>query len=122
MHLIVILISNKFQKNPNGNLSIELLQGARLAGVNSAPVTSSSQMVSPHTPACLKGGTSSYQSPGELNACNTKGVYLPSLSPYELPSSARSQSSSLVGEGACQTESHPLVGGSMDNIGDKQVL
>ncbi|KAM2280356.1 hypothetical protein ACFX1S_041085 [Malus domestica] len=107
---------------PDGTTFPSKSQGARLAGVNSAPVTSSSQMVSPHTPASLKGGTSSYQSPGELNACNIKGVYLPSLSPYDLPSSARSQSSSLVGEGACQTESHPLIGGSMDNIGDKQIV
>ena len=125
MHLIVILISNKFQKkkNPNGNVYIELLQGPRLAGVNSAAVTSSSsQMVSPRTPASLKGVTSGYQSPGELNASNTKGVYLPSLSPYDLPSSARSQGSSIVGDGAGQTESHPLIGGSMDNVGNKQVL
>ncbi|CAN6568119.1 unnamed protein product [Malus baccata var. baccata] len=99
------------------------LRGPRLAGVNSAAVTSSSsQIVSPRTPASLKGVTAGFQSPGELNACNTKGVYLPSLSTYDLPSSARSQGSSIVGDGAGQTESHPLIGGSMDNVGNKQIV
>ncbi|XP_050137060.1 beta-amylase 7-like [Malus sylvestris] len=55
-----------------------------------------------------------------LAACNTKGVYLPSLSPYDLLSSARSQGSSIVGDGAGQTESHLLIGGSMYNVGNKQ--
>ncbi|KAH0970619.1 hypothetical protein GBA52_022775 [Prunus armeniaca] len=45
--------------------------GPRPAGVNSAAV--SSQMVSPQTPASLKGVTSGYRSSGELNACNMKG-------------------------------------------------
>ncbi|CAN6711026.1 unnamed protein product [Malus baccata var. baccata] len=108
---------------PDGTTFPSKSQGPRLAGVNSAAVTSSSsQIVSPRTPACLKGVTSGYQSPGELNASNTKGVYLPSLSPYDLPSSARSQGSSIVGDGAGQTESHPLIGGSMDNVGNKQIV
>lgn len=103
-----------------GMLSIPLLQGPRPASVNSAAV--SSQMVSPQTPASLKGVTSGYRSSGELNACNMKGVFIPSSSPYDLPSSARSQNSSIVGDGGGQTDSHPLIGGSMDNVGDKQVL
>ncbi|XP_034205624.1 beta-amylase 2, chloroplastic-like isoform X2 [Prunus dulcis] len=103
-----------------GMLSIPLLQGPRPAGVNSAAV--SSQMVSPQTPASLKGVTSGYRSSGELNACNMKGVFIPSSSPYDLPSSARSQNSSIVGDGGGQTDSHPLIGGSMDNVGDKQIV
>ncbi|XP_021800272.1 beta-amylase 7-like isoform X3 [Prunus avium] len=105
---------------PDGTTFPAKSQGPRPAGVNSAAV--SSQMVSPQTPASLKGVTSAYRSSGELNACNMKGVFIPSSSPYDLPSSARSQNSSIVGDGGGQTDSHPLIGGSMDNVGDKQIV
>lgn len=96
--------------------SLQLLQGPRPAVVNSTAVTSSSsQMVSQPTPMSLKGVTSGYQSSVEHNACHIKSVFMPGSSPYDLPSIS-------TGDGGDQTESHPLIGDSMDNVGDKQVL
>ena len=81
-------------------------------------------MVSQQTPpTSLQGVFSGYHTSAEFNACRMKGVFMPtpSPSPYDLSSSARSQSSSMVGDGGEQTESLPLVADSMEVINDKQV-
>ncbi|XWS77029.1 hypothetical protein CRYUN_Cryun01aG0228400 [Craigia yunnanensis] len=49
-----------------------------------------------------------------------EGVFMPT-SPYDLSSSSRSQSSGMVGDVGEQTESLPLVAGSMEVINDKQL-
>lgn len=80
-------------------------------------------MVSQHSPsASLRGVASGYQCSVEYNTGRMKGVYIPSSSPYDLSSSARSHTSSLVGDGGEPIESHPLIGGSMNSTDDKQVL
>lgn len=85
--------------------------------------SSSSHMVSQQSPpASLRGVTSGYQSSVEYNAGRMKSIYMPGSSPYDLSSSVRSQTSPLVGDGVEHTESHPLVGSSMNTVGDKQVL
>lgn len=43
-------------------------------------------------------------------------------SPYDLSSSTRSHSSPLVGDGGEPAENHPLIGGSVNSVDDKQVL
>lgn len=71
-------------------------------------------------PTSLRGVSSGYRTSVEYNACRMKGVFMPTPSPYDLSSSARSQSSVMVGDGGEQTESLPLIVGSMEVV-DKQV-
>lgn len=94
-----------------------------MGGASAVMTPSSSHMVSQQTPAAsLRGVTSGYQSSGEYNASSMKGVYMPNSSPYDLSSSTRSQTPPMVGDGGEQIESHPLIGGSMNTVDDKQVL
>lgn len=104
--------------------SLQLLQGTRPAAVNSAVVTSSSShMVPQQTPtASVRGVNSDYRNSVEYNACRMKGVYVPNASAYDLSTSTRSQTSSMVGDGGEQTEIHPLISGSIDTVDDKQVV
>lgn len=99
------------------------MQGSRPVGGPSAVATSSSShQVSQQTPsASLRGVSPGYRTSVEYNSCRMKGVFVPTPSPYDLSTSTQSQTSAMVGEGGEQTESHPLIGGSMDNINDKQV-
>lgn len=93
-----------------------------MGGASAVVTPSSSHMVSQQTPAAsLRGVTSGYQSSGEYNASSMKGVYMPNSSPYDLSSSTRSQTPPMVGDGG-EHESHPLIGGSMNTVDDKQVL
>lgn len=79
-------------------------------------------MASQQTPsASLRGVASGYRSPLEYNACQTKGVFMPTPPPYDLSSSSRSQTS-MAGDGEAQRDNHPLIGGSMDNVDEKQVF
>ncbi|XP_075671883.1 beta-amylase 7 [Castanea sativa] len=109
---------------PDGTTFPSRSQGPRPMGGASAVVTpSSSHMVSQQTPAAsLRGVTSGYQSSGEYNASSMKGVYMPNSSPYDLSSSTRSQTPPMVGDGGEQIESHPLIGGSMNTVDDKQIV
>ena len=114
-----IFTSDESMENPNGN--VFSLQGSRPAGGTSAGMTSSSsQMVSQQTPTSLRGVSSGYRTSVEYNACSMKGVFMPTP-PYDLSSSARSQNSGMVGDGGEQTESLPLIAGSMEAVNDKQV-
>ncbi|KAL6128723.1 hypothetical protein ACLB2K_072078 [Fragaria x ananassa] len=101
---------------PDGTAYPSNNQGPRPAGVNSAAVTSSSsQMVSQPTPVSLKGVTSGYPSSVEHTADHMKSVFMPGSSPYDLPAINTAY-------GGDQTQSHPLIGGSMDDVGDKQIV
>lgn len=71
-------------------------------------------MVSQPTPVSLKGVTSGYPSSVEHTADHMKSVFMPGSSPYDLPAIN-------TADGGDQTQSHPLIGGSMDDVGDKQV-
>ncbi|XWS32187.1 hypothetical protein CRYUN_Cryun23aG0139100 [Craigia yunnanensis] len=109
---------------PDGTTFPSRSQGSRPAGGTSAGMTSSSsQMVSQQAPpTSLPGASSGYCTSAEYNACHMKGVFMPTPSPYDLSSSARSQSSGMVGDGGEQTESLPLIAGSMEVINDKQII
>lgn len=79
-------------------------------------------MPSLHTPSASLGGVASgYRSSLEYNACQMKGAFLPAPSPYDIPTSSRSQTS-MVGEEEEQRDNHPLIGGSMHNVDAKEVL
>lgn len=85
--------------------------------------TSSSHMGQQQIPpASLKGVGTGYQSSVEYNESRMKGVYMPNSSPYDISTSARSQTSPMMGDGGEQTESHPLIGDSINAIDDKQVV
>ncbi|XP_020218687.1 beta-amylase 7 isoform X4 [Cajanus cajan] len=108
------------EKLPHWNLFFSTLQGQKPVGGNSTIVTSSSHVASQQTPsASLRGVASGYRSPLEYNACQTKGVLMPTPSPYDLSSSSRSQTS--MGDGEAQRDNRPLIGGSMDNVDEKQI-
>lgn len=47
---------------------------------------------------------------------------MPSSSAYDISTSARSQTSTMIGDRGEQTESHPVIVGSIDTIDDKQVV
>lgn len=47
---------------------------------------------------------------------------MPAPTPYDLTSGSQSQSSSMMGSEEEQRDSHPLIGCSMDNVDEKQVL
>lgn len=97
-------------------------QGLRHAG---APVATSSslQMVQQQTPpASLRAVATGYQSSLEFNESRMKGVYMPSSSPYDISAIAQSQTSTMAGDGGEQTESHSLIGSSINAIDDKQVV
>ena len=72
-------------------------------------------------PSSIRGVSSGYKSSLEYNARQMKGVFMPGQSPYDLSSGSRSQTSSMMGDGGEQRENHPLVGGSMDGVDEKQV-
>ena len=85
--------------------------------------SSSSQMVQQQTPpASLRAVATGYQSSLEFNESRMRGVYMPSSSPYDISTIAQSQTSTMAGDGGEQTESHPLIGGSINAIDDKQVV
>ncbi|OMP00400.1 Glycoside hydrolase, family 14B, plant [Corchorus olitorius] len=109
---------------PDGTTFPSRSQGSRPAGGTSAGMTSSSsQMVSQQTPpSSLRGISSGYRTSVEYNACRMKGVFMPTPSPYDLSSSARSQSPGMVGDGGEQTDSLPLIAGSMEVVNDKQIM
>ncbi|KAL5859754.1 hypothetical protein ACOSQ4_001050 [Xanthoceras sorbifolium] len=109
---------------PDGTTFPSRSQGSRPAAGTSAMVTSSSSlMVSQQAPTpSLRGVSPGYQSSVEYNTCRVKGVFMPTASPYDLSSSAPSQTSALVGDGVEQRESHSLIGGPMNTINDKQIV
>ncbi|GLT60656.1 hypothetical protein SLA2020_334130 [Shorea laevis] len=109
---------------PDGTTFPPRTQGSRPVGGTSTGLTSSSShLVSPQTPpASVRGVSSGYRASVEYNSCRMKGVFMPTPSPYDLSSSARSQTSGMVGDGGEQTESHPLIGGSMEIVNDKQIV
>lgn len=92
-------------------------------GTSTAVVTSSSShLVQQQTPpTSLRGVSSGYRSSVEYNASRMKGVFVPASSPYDVSPSSRSHSAVVMGDRGGQAENHPLIGGSMDAVDDKQV-
>ena len=92
-------------------------------GTSTAVVTSSSpHLVQQQTPpTSLRGVSSGYRSSVEYNATPMKGVFVPASSPYDVSPSPRSHSAVVVQDRGGQAENHPLIGGSMDTVDDKQV-
>ncbi|XP_028770299.1 beta-amylase 7 [Neltuma alba] len=109
---------------PDGTTFPSRSQGQRPAGGTSTVVTSSaSHMASQQTtPTSLKGATSGCRSSSEYNASRLKGVFMPAPTPYDLTSGSQSQSSSMMGSGEEQRDNHPLIGCSMDNVDEKQIV
>lgn len=103
---------------PQEPKSLQLLQVPRPAGGTTptpAIAPSSSHMPLPQTPpASLQGISSGYQNTVEYNACQMKGVFVPSSSPYDIPSNVRAHTSAMVEEGG-DTQNDPLIGGSVNN-------
>ncbi|XP_057463367.1 beta-amylase 7-like [Actinidia eriantha] len=100
-------------------------QGIRPAGgTSSAPLTSASSHVpmQQNPSASLRGICSGNKSSVEYNACRMKGVFVPTLSPYDVSSSSRSQTEAMVVAGGEGAENYPLIGGSMDTVDNRQVI
>ncbi|KDP28631.1 hypothetical protein JCGZ_14402 [Jatropha curcas] len=109
---------------PDGTTFPSRSQGSRpVTGTSAAATTSSSHLVSQQTPSTsLRGVSPGYRTSVEYNSSRLKGVFMPTPSPFDLPTSTQSQTSAMMGDGVEQTESHPLIGGSLDTINDKQVV
>lgn len=58
----------------------------------------------------------------DYNSSRMKGVFTPSSCPYDLSSSARSQTSVIIGDGGEQIENRPIIGGSVLTGDGKQVM
>ncbi|XP_059634168.1 beta-amylase 7-like isoform X2 [Cornus florida] len=107
---------------PDGTTFPSRSQDTRTTGgMSTTVVTSSSSHMSLEQPppASMKGISSGHQSFVEYNA-SMKSVFVPTSSPYDVSSSARSQTSGFLGDEGI--ENHPLVGGSMDTVDNKQVV
>ncbi|XP_052194434.1 beta-amylase 7-like isoform X2 [Diospyros lotus] len=109
---------------PDGTTFPARSQGTRPAGGGTSTTaltsTSSDMPMEQTPPISLRGICSDYKSPVEYNAGHMKGVFVPSSSPYDVSSSARSQTSAMGGDGGA-AENHPLIGGSMDSVENKMV-
>ncbi|KAM3218573.1 beta-amylase 7 [Capsicum annuum] len=98
-------------------------QGTGTAGGTSTTMVTS---LSPHIPtqhtppAALKSMTSGFQNTADQSACQMKSVFVPSSSPYDSSSTARSQTSAIVANGQV-TQNDPFLVGCVDSI-DKQVI
>ncbi|KAM7511988.1 hypothetical protein LguiB_010863 [Lonicera macranthoides] len=103
---------------PDGTTFPSRSQVPRTAGgTTSTPAVapSSSHMPPPQTPpASLQGISSGYQNMVEYNACQMKGVFVPSSSPYDIPTNVGAHTSAMMEEEG-DTQNDPLIGGSVDN-------
>ncbi|KAG8653577.1 beta-amylase 7 isoform X3 [Manihot esculenta] len=109
---------------PDGTTFPSRTQNPRpLGGTSAGAISSSTHLVSQQTPsASLRGVSPGYRPSVEYNSSRLKGVFVPAPSPYDLPTSTQSQNSAMMGDGGEQTESHPLISGSLDNVNDKQIV
>lgn len=108
---------------PFSLLPFQVSRPAGGTGTSTALVTSSSShLVQQQTPpTSLRGVSSGYRSSVEYNATRMKGVFMPASSPYDVSPVSRSHSAVVVQDRGGQVENHPLIGGSMDTVDDKQV-
>lgn len=98
-------------------------QGTGTAGgTPTTMVTSSSSHIpTQHTPpGSLKDVPSGFQNTDDQSACQMKSVFVPTSSPYDSSSTARSHTSAMVADGL-DTQNDPFLVGSVDSI-DKQVV
>lgn len=103
-------------------LFFKYLQGTGSAGgTPTTMVTSSSSHIPTQhiPPGSLKGVPSGFQNTDDQSACQMKSVLVPTSSPYDSSSTARSQTSAMVADGL-DTQNDPFLVGSADSI-DKQV-
>ncbi|KAL3615654.1 Beta-amylase 7 [Castilleja foliolosa] len=111
---------------PDGTTFPSRSQGTRLnAGApNTAlPPSSSHVPAQQHSsPTSLRGVSPVYMNTVDYNTTHTKGVFMPTSSPYDGSSGARAQTSAMVGDGAVDIQNDPLLGGSIDSIDNRQVV
>lgn len=108
---------------PDGTTFPSTSQGTRPAGGASATAltsTSSHVPVQQTPPASSRGICSDFKSSLDYT-CDMKGAFLPTSSPYDVSSSSQSQTAAIVGTGVA-ADNHPLMGGSMDTVNNKQVV
>lgn len=106
---------------PDGTTFPSKLQGARPV-VN--PCTTATVSAIPHIP-CEQTLPSrsicpAFKGSMEYNTCQVKDVYIPTSSPYDVSSSARSHSSDMLGD--IGADESPFLGGSMDTIDNRQIV
>ncbi|KAG8363318.1 hypothetical protein BUALT_Bualt19G0009900 [Buddleja alternifolia] len=109
---------------PDGTTFPSKSQGTRPTGgaPNMAVTSPSSHMPAQHTsPTSLRGISPGYVNTVDYDTSHMKGVFVPTSSPYDASSAARSQSSALVGDGG-DLQNDPLLGGSIDSGQTKQVV
>ncbi|CAA0813624.1 Beta-amylase 7 [Striga hermonthica] len=96
---------------PDGTTFPSRSQGTRpITGApNTAVQSSSPQIPAPHTtsPTALRGISSGYMNTVDYGSSHMKGVFVPASSPYDGSSSARSQTSAMIGDGDLQND--PLL-------------
>lgn len=98
------------------------VQGSKPAAGTSAPVSSpSSQMVAQQMPCPVRPVSPGYQPSTDHDASRAKGVFMPTPPTYDLPSSARSNNSGMIGDVREPMEGHLFNGGSLSALDDKQV-
>lgn len=61
-----------------------------------------------------------FKSSMDYNTCQVKDGYMPTSSPYDMSSSARSHSSDILGD--IGADDNPYIGGSIDAIDNRQVV
>ncbi|KAL8541190.1 hypothetical protein ACS0TY_002448 [Phlomoides rotata] len=109
---------------PDGTTFPSRSQGTRPAGAapNTAVTSSSSQMPAQHSsPTSLRGISPGYRNTVDHNSSHMKGVFVPTSSPYDASSSARSPTSAMIGDGG-DLQNDPLLGGSIDSVDNRQVV
>lgn len=122
LHINLVLFVVDLKKTPLWCSFFKYLQGTGTAGGTSTTMVTS---LSPHIPtqhtppAALKSMTSGFQNTADQSACQMKSVFVPSSSPYDSSSTARSQTSAIVANGQV-TQNDPFLVGCVDSI-DKQV-
>lgn len=108
---------------PDGTTFPSRSQGVRpAAGASSTVATSSTSL--PHQQnqaASLRGISSTCPIRMDNEACQMKGLFVPSSSAYDVSSSARSQSSHILGV-EVDGQDDPLIGVSVDTVGGRQVV
>ena len=100
------------------------IQGVRTAvGASSTVATSSTSLpLQQNQAASLRGISSACPIRMDNEACQMKGLYVPSSSAYDVSSSGRSQSSHMLGvEVEVDGQDDPLIGVSVDTVSVRQV-
>ncbi|KVH89109.1 hypothetical protein Ccrd_008910 [Cynara cardunculus var. scolymus] len=108
---------------PDGTTFPSRSQGVRPpAGASSTLATSSTSLpLQQSQAASLRGISSACPIRMDDEACQMKGLFVPSSSAYDVSSSSRSQSSHMLGV-EVDGQDDPLIGVSVDTVGGRQVV